>query len=470
MVRNELAGLDSFTVTASLKKDGSSLSGQVLNLSVPKGTISAVTDNGNGTYSFTVTPTTTGTYPVTISFGGASITRKAVVLDTVLVGAGQPMTVPGDYVNSSGYEDGITITPDGEYLFVQYGPFYFSGITNHVSICSSGGLTVGYDLSTCLGRDNSSLVFNTIGPYTSPYRPNFPTNNISAGVLLHLDELIIPSIANGLVGFPTVFYGFKRQSDGTFADPFKVAFNDEKGISGPFGLSFKMNGDGTATFAVAWNNYFNDLGDDKPDIYYGTLTLGTNKNLGNVVYGANDTFSSISPNISPVNFNSHLGVQGNPHLYYDGSGNITSIWTDDEQVAHGLAVYRLTAGSFPTGTWTLDTLPSDINTAAEEDQPFFTGSKLIFSRDSAIVYHDYTPTNGACGSTFTSNDCWGPEVVLLKANGNTTIGEIFAVGEPSVATYGGKTYLYFVYVERRENNALISLFDWDLNAAFVEIP
>ncbi|MFA6237519.1 MAG: Ig-like domain-containing protein [Bacteriovorax sp.] len=470
LTRLDVVGFDPINVTVTLTKDSVGLAGQTLSLTVSKGIVSTVTDMGGGQYSFTVTPSSTGTYPITVSYSDQTITRKAVVLDTVETGAGQPMAVPGNFVNTEGYEDGVTVTPDGEYLFVQYGPFYFQGIISFSSICASGVYSVGYDLNTCQGRTNSFLVFDTIGPYTSPYRPGFPANNISAGKLVHLNDLILAGVANGLVGFPTVFYGFKRQTDGSFAEPFKVAFDDEKGVSGPFGLSFKMNGDGTAQFVVAWNNYYNDLGDDKPDIYSGTLTLRTDKSLGAVTYAANDTFLSITPSISPVNFSSHAGVQGNPHLYYNGAGQIESIWTDDEQVSLDLSVYRLTSGTFPSGTWGLDTLPTVINTGAEETQPFFSGTKLYFRRGTKIVSHVYTPTNGACGSTYTHNDCWGPEVIVLGANGNSGLGEINTVGEPTIATYGGKTYLYFVYVEHRLNSAINGLIDWNLDAAFVELP
>lgn len=476
MERINQVGLDPFTVTATLTKNGSSYSGQSLSVSVPKGSLSTVTDNGNGTYSFTVTPSATGEHPVTISFGEASITRTAVVLDTNISGSGQPMAVPGDYVNTEGYEDGATITPDGEYLFVQYGPLHFSGIINFSSICSSGAYAAGYDLNNCDGRTNSGLVFDTIGPYANYQRPGFPTGNIASNKLAHLDDLVLAGQFNGIVSFPTIFYGFKRQADGTFAEPFKLAFNDEKGVNGPFGPSFVLNGDGTAKFLIAWNNYFDgnaDGGiatgeDDKPDIYHGTLTFGTDKNLGDVAFASNDGFSSITPNISPVGFTSHAGVQGNPHAHTDSSGNIIAIWTDDEQASHDLSVYRLTSGSFPSGTWTLDILPSDISTGTEENQPFFTGTKLYFRRGSNIVYHDYTPTNGSCGSTYTHNDCWGAENIVIGANGNTGVGEIFTVGEPTIATYNGKTYLYFVYVVRRDNSSF-SLNDYNINVGFTEI-
>ncbi|MBY0414784.1 MAG: hypothetical protein K2Q18_11485, partial [Bdellovibrionales bacterium] len=217
------------------------------------------------------------------------------------------------------------------------------------------------------------------------------------------------------------------------------------------------------------DNYLNHLGDDKPDIYSGTITLGQDNNLGDVVYSG-DTFSSITPYVTPVNFPTHTGVQGNPHMYYDGAGVVQSIWTDDEQVSHDLSVYRRVAGTFPNGTWVLDTLPSDINTGSEESQPFFTGDKLVLRRGENIVYHDYTPTNGSCASGYTHNDCWGSEVVLIGANGNTNVGEIFTVGEPTIANYSGKKYLYFVYVERRANVNISGIIDWNIDVASVEIP
>ena len=476
MSRIEQSGVDPFTVTVTLNNNGSPLSGETLSLNVPKGSTSSITDNLDGTYSFTVTPSETGEYPVTVSYQGSSISRTAIVLDSNLSGTGQPMMVPGDYVNTEGYEDGATITPDGEYLFVQYGPVYFSGIINFSSICDSSSYSAGYDLNTCDGNTNSELVFNTVGPYANYQRPNFPTANISSNKLLHLDDLVLSGYFNGIVAFPTVFYGFKRQSDGTFAEPFKLAFNDEKGVNGPFGPSFVMNNDGTAQFLIAWNNYFDgnaDGGtttgeDDKPDIYYGSLTLGSEKNLGDVTFASNDGFTSITPNITPVGFSSHSGVQGNPHATTDSSGNIIAIWTDDEQSSHDLSVYRLTSGTFPNGTWTLDTLPSKISTGSEENQPFFTGDKLYFRRGSNIVYHDYTPTNGSCSSTYTHNDCWGDETIVIGANGNSDIGEIFTVGEPTIATYNNKDYLYFVYVVRRENSA-VTLNDYNINVGFLEI-
>lgn len=486
MMRNDVAGdLDPFTVTATLQEEGVNLAGQTLDLEIPKGSVTSVTDHNDGSYSFTVTPAASGEYHVTISYEDASIERTALVFNNTHPLIGQPMAVPGEYVNSQGYEDGITITPDGEYIFVQYGPIHFSGVWGVGIICAETGYSL-YSINDCYEKEDSSLVFDTVGPYGDFQRPDFPSAGIAGGELLHLSGIVAEGLFNGIAGFPTVFYGFKRQADGTFAEPFKISFNDEKGISGPFGMSFVMNGDGTAEFAFAWNNYFDgdadeilDIGEavgtnSEADIYGGTITLGQDNNLGDIVYTGpeiygGDFFESITPHFTPLPFSptDRLGAQGNPHLYAE-SGTVKSIWTDAEGGSENISVYQLTGGAYPLGTWDFDVLPSDIVTGEEEKMPFFSGSKLYMMRGSRIVYHDYTPTNGACGSTYTDNDCWGDEVIALETTGDFGNDEIVNVGEPTIATYDGKEYLYFVYVLRRENTT--TMVDLDMNAGFVEIP
>lgn len=487
MSRIDQAGLDPFTVTATLKNNDVNLPGQTLTLSIPKGSFSSVTDHNDGTYSFTVTPASTGEYPVTINYEGESIKRTALVFNVANSFIGQPIAVPGDYVNTEGYEDGITITPDGEYIFVQYGPIHFSGVFSVASICAEAGYSL-YSINDCHSKVDSSLVFDSIGPFGNFQRPNFPSDGIVAGTLQHLSGIVAPGIFNGIAGFPTIFYGFKRQPDGTFAEPFKIAFNDVKGISGPFGMSFVMNGDGTAKFAFAWNNYFDGNANgilevdeagvngenSEADIYGGTITLGQDNNLGDLIYTApeiadGDFFDSITPNFTPIPFPNpgRLGAQGNPHLYTESSF-VKSIWTDSEQDTENISVYRLINGVYPEGTWELDVLPNKIVTAEEEKMPFFSGTKLFMMRGSRIVYHDYFPTDGSCAATYKHNDCWGDEVIILEATGDVDNDEIVGIGEPTIATYDGKIYLYFAYVLRRESTTSIA--DLNINAGFVEIP
>jgi hypothetical protein len=297
-------------------------------------------------------------------------------------------------------------------------------------------------------------------------RPGFPIGKISAGHLNWLD-LTVPGVVNGLMAFPTVFYGFKKQSDGTFAEPFKLAFNDAYGANGPYGLSFQMTSATTAKYVVSWYNYFDDVGNDgKFNIYNGTVDMGQTNNMGDVVYSG-DAYQSISPHITPVNFASHAGTQGNPHIYYDTNGVTKSIWTDAEDTTRDLTVYSLASGSFPNGTWTSVALASKVNTVDSESQPFFTGTKLFLNREVKIVSHNYL---GSGGADYQLNASWGNETLLLQGSGNYNVGDIWGVGEPTIATVNGKNYLYFVYILVRGVGVVAGRYDLNMETGFVEIP
>ena len=460
-------GFSPISVTVTLQKDGNFLPNKTLTLSVPRGVASSVVDQGEGKYEFTVTPASTGVYPIEVSFEGVRVTREALVFDGLDSSVGQPLAIPGNYVNTAGYEDGVTITPDGQYLFVQYGPIYFSGLIYVAShICTDVSLSIGYDLNNCNGADNSNWLFKTIGPYNDAIRPNFPSARISSDTITHLSSLVIANVANGVIAPPTVFYGFKRQLDDSFAEPFKVAFDDQDhAIQGPFGLSFTASNSGQANVLFAWNDFTNQLGDDKADIYSGAITLGQATSLGSATYDANDLVLTTTPSVSPINFNTHVGTQGNPHVYYDSNNIVRSIWVDDEIVSHDLTVYRLTSGSFPSGTWSAINLPSVVNTGEEESQPFFTGNRLYIRRGIRIVYHRY---QGSGGADYHLNASWGPEVIVIDANLNMKLGEIIAVGEPTIATVGNTEYLYFVYGWVR-SKGVGDLPDINLDAGFVKL-
>ena len=200
-------------------------------------------------------------------------------------------------------------------------------------------------------------------------------------------------------------------------------------------------------------------------MYYGALTLGQETSLGEVKYEG-EFFQSISPQIRPLGFESHVGVQGNPHHFSDSSGSIRSIWVDDEQDTHDLRVYGLSSGDFPDGSWSFVDLPSPINTADAESQPFFTGSRLFLNREVKIVYHDYWGPQTLSGYADPAN--WGQEVVVL-GSGDLSIGGIFGVGEPSLAQREGKTLLYFAYVEARSAGSVPGRIDYDLGVGYVDI-
>jgi hypothetical protein len=153
-----------------------------------------------------------------------------------------------------------------------------------------------------------------------------------------------------------------------------------------------------------------------------------------------------STTATALNFLSHLDTQGNPHLYSNVDGTANSVWVDNERnqdPALDLFYYQLTAGTFPSGTWSAITqLPTDkldLPTSSES-MPFFDGTTLYLHRDSGIVSSDYL------GGNYSASGSWTNTVSILDGGGSCIdVGCISVVGEPTLATIGGKTYLFFVY-------------------------
>jgi hypothetical protein len=129
-----------FIVSAEVLQGGGPLTGQsgTVQVTLGQGSLGLITESSPGVYQFTVTPSQTGEHPVTVSLSGTTVTRTALVASEVHPDWGQPMAVSG-LVNTEGYEDGVTITKDGEYLFVQYGALYASAFFLFDTPRASGG-------------------------------------------------------------------------------------------------------------------------------------------------------------------------------------------------------------------------------------------------------------------------------------------------------------------------------------------
>ncbi len=492
--RNDQPGPDPFTVTASLTRGGDPLPGQALDVTVPRGSASAVTDHGGGIYTFQVAPAGTGEHPVTVSAGETEVTRTALVLWDVHADWGQPMKVPG-LVNTEGYEDGVTVSPDGEYVFVQTGPFRWSGLIVFLTPRADGGAGGNRLVPT---EFHHPWMDELIGSYTAPERPGFFDGRFSGDQFLHNSNawgVGVNQAPNW--GMSTMFYGFKRQADGSFAEPFYVAFDDENdAIVSPYGLGIRMEGDGTARLVFSLDMP-SDL-DEQPvdvngdgfggaddvasgiDLYTADIVLGQDNILG--TFKATGTpgtpprkdtpFSAVPVALGDTGTDGIYGTQGN--VGYFESGGTAILFTDDEYDTGGdrgeIAVYVQESGTFPNGTWSKTLLPSKVNTADEEIQPFFTGQDLYFCRLSGPeVWHvSYTGPHTAAG--FADNANWGtPEKLLAKAV-SAAVGNCVAIGEPTTCTRQGDTHLYFVYAVVRavDDSAATTFYDLDFDAGFVK--
>ena len=488
--------LNPFLVTATILNNGIPVKGlaETVNIILGRGTRSSITEVADGQYQFTVTPTQTGEHLVTVSYQSVSLSQTALVFSGVHSDWEQPMAVSG-LVNTEGYEDGITISPDGEYLFVHYGPIYFGGLFLFQEARTNGGCGGDRLLPT---RCTHDWIDNVKGPITAPERPGFFDGRMANGKFLHNANSWNVGIEQSPIFAPsTMFYGFKRQSDGSYKEPFYLAFEDSNdALINPFGLSFINNANGTTTVAFAMDDPsdsetidFDGNGtldaQSLADVYTLDIALGSNTNLGTFVPTGvageppvRDTFfPSQKINFGSIGIEGNAGTQGNPHLFSE-SGTIKSIWVDDERDTGGdrgdLSVHVLTSGTYLNGTWTKVTLPSVINEVdpSNEIQPFFTGQGLYYTHINdngdlpEIYYNAYNGDNNVAGYQNASN--WGATTKILEVGTADSIGKITAIGEPTIANINGIEYLYFVYGYIRGYDATSGLADINLQAGYIK--
>jgi len=434
-------GLDDVNVAARVTKDGALLSGITPVVTAGTGVLSTITETSNGVYNFTVSPESTGEIPITVSYAGTSVSTTALSLFSINEAWGQPISVAG-LVNTEGYEDGPSISADGEWLFIQTGPIYFSGLAYYSSPAGCNGTLVG-----CTGTTHAEWVFDAIGPHAAPERPGFYDKRIVAGTINHFTDF------NGgmeIFSPPTLFYGFKRQTDGSYAQPFRVSVNDnQEALLNPYGIYARLDSSTKATVLFAFNDPTDELGDGGHDIYSAPITLGVENDL--VTFTTAAGMTRVSTNSTVLNFPSHLGTQGNPQLYSQTDGTVDSVWVDNEKnqdPALDLFYSELTAGTFPSGTWSARTqLPTDKLDlpGSNEAMPFFDGKTLFLKRDNNIVSADYL------GGQYSASASWTTTKNVLEGdNSCTTIGCISVLGEPSLAVVAGKTYLFFAYAVLRQ--------------------
>ncbi|MEK9712162.1 MAG: hypothetical protein VW258_06325 [Thalassolituus sp.] len=497
-------GLDKIEITVELLRGARPATGlsDSLALTLPTEiTASDFTEIEDGIYRALLTPTRTGEFEITVSENtlfGFSETLHPLVLADVHDDWGQPMMVEG-LVNTDGYEDGIAISPDGEYLFVQYSPAYFSGLILFNFPRAQGGCG-GDRLSP--ERCTHPWIDNTIGPVSAPERPDFFTARINSdGTWRHNsaswgmgdETLTLFSVSN-------VFYGFKRQFDGSYREPFMVAFDDEgDGISSPFGLSvlpdygssdnyllalsFNAPDDGNS---VDFDGDGNDDAESLLDIYTLESSLGEPINLGNFNYSGtpgtppqrDSSFELTQAGFSSTGIEGLAGTQGNPHLYRQSS-TVSSIWTDDEYDAKGagsdhgeLSVYVNLTDSYPSSSWQKVVLPEPVNLAdpSQEIQPFFTGNELYFTRSNdtelpAVWVSQYSGTHTQVD--FSNTALWGEPVRVLLASSDQQVGNIIAIGEPTIGTINGEEVMFFVYGVVRGFDDVSGLADLDMQAGYV---
>lgn len=476
---------DDIKVIIKIEGTSSSTNINQINFTTSKGTKSSLTFINNNEYSFLINTSSTGEHKIEVTIDNITKSKIALVLKGTNSDWGQAQSVEG-FVNTQGYEDGITITPDGEYLFVQYGPYRWSSL-----------------LFGCIPSSNTcthSWTNTIIGDISSPKRPGFYTSRFNGTTQKHnLNSWNIGDNQAPFYPLTTMFYGFKKQEDGSFKEPFFLAFEDEgDGIIGPYGLSFMKLSDNTYRTIFSLKDSFTSnesatsaVSKKSFDIYSFDATFNQNNILGvytkqNVVGPPlrSTTFPSTKVDFGS-SADSNYGTQGNPFIYYENS-LVKSIWTDDEHDKNDsssdndldgdkISVYLKNSGTFPsTSDWEKIILPSDVNIPSKETlQPTFINNKLYFTQDfnikNSIFSGDHLSTH------LSNNSYWSDASIIIEKETvdilnatDSDIGKIVSLGEPTIAIINGKEVLYFMYAYIRGVDATTNNADLDFQAGFIK--
>lgn len=392
-------------------------------LASARGALSALTLRGDGRHQATITPdaVNTGEYRITAaatapgSGSRLSVARTAIVMGQVAPGWGQAISVEG-LVNTAATQDSLAVSPDGQYLFLQYYPVTIRCILD--------------------GDPDGSFCQTALGPVVAPLRPNMPgaSRVLSASAIQHG----CPSLNFNPSPFPLppiAQYGFRRQADGSYAEPFVFRFTGDDGCFTLFGPSVHANGDGTFRMFLS----FQDPRDSSTDVYDFNFSPGSTQTLGNASFsgGAVRIDNLVLSRASVGGADVH---RGNPHVHYNGSTPSLLFYDDETRSAANQYIF---VSQWNGSSWNA---PVALNFAPFNasgqglTQPYFDGSQLIVREGSRLISFPYN--GGAIGSAAS----WGPPAVLLAPLASRSqTGSLFIVGEPSVATINGQQVLYFIY-------------------------
>lgn len=418
--REAADGPDPVIVNAFVVRDGEALSGQPVEISAD-GKVLAVEEIEPGVYRARVTPSAERIeLPIRVQLGELTLDRVALVLFEVNERWAQAEAVPG-LVNTPAYEDSPEISPDGEWLIVSaYSPIdLLSCVIKQLSDPPEG---------------NTIPACNTVlGPIDAPERPDLPGKEriLSPTQIDHT----IPSLgytAEVLQGAPlppVAAYGFRRQADDSYAEPFVIAYDAGGYTGGPFGFNFVSTPQGTTADVIfAW--FDPSSFDTDGDLIRAQITLGQPNTLG-VVSG---TFPAleVTPPTNKLQQPDFSDLQSNPAVVPSG------VYFDQHDNSPREFDILFYPGSIDAPLAAQAVVPVSQDGRAEY-QPFEFEGQLFYVSE----FNQVLSSERINGGDPASDATWGPEQSELSLFGGE--GNVVSIGEPSLATVDGVTWMYFLY-------------------------
>ena len=419
-------GVDFDAIATWVDATGAPIAGPDLALTVDHGTIASPTADGTGVRA-RVTTGASGLFAVTATAGAMSVTHTAVVLGAVDDTWNQPELVRG-LVNTPGWEDGASISPDGQTLILQYLPV---------------------PINCLLSGHASDPSCKVTGPIGAPERPNMPgANRVNADGTYNnaCPSLGITTLPDTILVPPDGEWAFSRAADGSFDQPRALFYDGADGCFSSFGLMIGPDGK-----TVTWAFDSPLPPDDGAKLRTGVLDLSTTTVLG--------TFSSPGGALTltgepgaPIPLG-ESAPEGNPYLAALPDGRRLVLF-DDEGGRRDLLFSEETAPA--SNTWTAPALiPAPVSAdGPQESQPFLDGMTLLFRRELVVLASDWN--GGPLGDAASWSE---PRPILTPAA--DVPDAIIVTGEPSVATTATGRELYFVYGQHFASGTL------DLGVAMV---
>ncbi len=429
-----------------------------------RGTLGTVFQHGSGIWSTNIglDAARTGEYRVSaaVSEDGQTheVTETALVFHAVNPRWGQARAVKGA-VNTLGWEDSPFITPDGEYLFTMVLPISPSCVLENTHAKNA-------NCKQLRGR-----VDDAVRPQ---FKSRFTGGRISrSGDLdwncLEVGGLYTKELFQRYEVYtpPMITYGFRRQPDGSFDEPFAIGVGHVSGCVAPSGFEAHPRGDGSARAFMglidpaAWNT---DKEDDYPDLFTALINLDEPNELA--------TWDTTARRLKNNDHNLRLIFgqtmpkrQDNPHAVRNPTtGKFELVLWDSEHQEEDI-FYRVLdpVGSFPAGPWgPVRKIPVFAERGVTEIQPFFDGKSLTVTRRYELASRDF---NGSGWADLANKTAWGPERIEIAVDPTLKGSEknvMHAVGDATYAIWEGRAQLFFVYMTRRDDGEL------DLNIGYVE--
>lgn len=332
--------------------------------------------------------------------------------------------VPGPFVNTPGWEDGVSVSRDGLWMVIRYSPMSQSAFRSHA---------LGHPLAR-----------RAVGPWTGPTRPGFPASRIAKDgsflnnqPLLGEAEMPIPLPSSAL-------YLLERGSDGEWGVPRVIGMDDAgAGVLGVSGPCIATGPDGRRWLVFSFDDPTTRVADDTgADIWIAPFEPTGQTVLGRFARGEQGAIESSDLTAFPLSVDK-AGHQSNPHLHLHADGS-ASLWVDDEGRTGDLFVATLPAGQFPAGVWSAwKRLPRPVclpgRGDTDESQPFFDGSRLFYRRGSSLFQTTYR------GGDFALASNWTEPTVLARGTPGGTAGSVVSLSDPAVTVIDGRQWLYFAY-------------------------